>query len=94
MRKAVSLAIAWAAFLAAAQVLNPGPVAAQSALAFDERVGEVEGWRIGYSKALAGSFAAATFTDQTTVWLGYGSKLQFYIAFTNAGWRSIKPGNS
>lgn len=94
MRRAVLLAIASAATAATATGSIPGSAAAQSAIAFDERVGEVEGWRIGYSKALAGCFAAATFTDRTTVWLGYGSKIQFYIAFTNVNWRSIEPGNT
>ncbi len=74
-------------------LLNPS-ARAQSALAFDEQVGSVEGWQIGYSKGLAGCFAAATFSDETTIWLGYGSKLEFYIAFTNAKWQSIQAGNT
>ena len=92
MRRTVSLAAAL--LTAAASVVTTGrlPARAQPAPGFDERVGEVDGWHIGYSKSLAGCFAAATFTDQTTVWLGYGSKVQFYIAFTNAGWRSIETG--
>jgi S1-C subfamily serine protease len=92
----VSLGIRGLAVVAAAGacMISPSQAQAQAALAFDERVGEVEGWRIGYSKALAGCFAAATFTDKTTVWLGYGAKLQFYLAFTNTGWRSIETGKT
>ncbi|MFZ4809180.1 MAG: S1C family serine protease [Hyphomicrobiaceae bacterium] len=68
--------------------------AAQGALTFDESVAEVEGWRIGYSKGLAGCFAAATFTDKTTIWIGYGVDVEFYVAFTNPNWRSIEKGKT
>lgn len=68
------------------------PAAAQGPLSFDETVGEVNGWRIGYSRGFAGCFANAQFVDGTTIWIGYAAKLEFYIAFTNAAWKSIQPG--
>lgn len=66
------------------------PARAQMPLAHDERVGEVQGWKIGYSRGLDGCLTSATFTDQTTIWLGFSPKIEFYIAFTNPNWRSIE----
>ncbi len=75
-------------------VLVTVPARAQGALSFDEQLGSVQGWRVGYSKGLAGCFASASFTDGTSIWIGYGVKLQFYIAFTNAKWRNIETGKT
>lgn len=70
------------------------PASAQIPLRYDETVGEVDGWQIGYSKGFAGCFASATFTDKTTIWIGFAPKLEFYIAFTNPKWTSIERGKT
>lgn len=70
------------------------PARAQLPLSVDEVVGEVSGWRIAYSKGFAGCFTTATFVDQTTVSIGYGARVKFFIAFTNPAWRSIEPGKT
>jgi hypothetical protein len=77
-------------------VVAAGATAARAdmPLAHDERVGEVAGWKIGYSRGLSGCLTSATFTDQTTIWLGFSPKLEFYIAFTNLNWRSIEKNKS
>lgn len=67
---------------------------AQVPLAIDEKVGSTQGWAIGYSRALQGCLARATYTDGTSVWVGFGTKLQFYIAFTNPAWQSVEVGKS
>ncbi len=70
------------------------PVRAQGMLSIDERLGEVSGWTVGYSKGFAGCFATAAFTDNTSIWIGYSPKLEFYIAFTNPGWKSVQTGKT
>lgn len=70
------------------------PAAAQIPLAIDAGATEAEGWAVGYNNALQGCLAKATYQDDTTVWIGYSGKLQFYVAFTNPAWRSIEAGKS
>ena len=54
---------------------------------------KIGGWTIGYSDTLDGCLAAATYRDQTTIWLGLGgSQLGAYLAFTNPSWRWIEVG--
>lgn len=69
-----------------------GPARAQSAIPIDERVGEVGGWKIGYTRSLAGCVAQSTFTDDTTVWIGFGASIEAYIALSNPAWRSLENG--
>lgn len=87
-------AFAMAPILVMAAVATSQPVRAQLPLSVDEAVGEVSGWRIAYSKGFAGCFTTATFVDQTTVSIGYGARVKFFIAFTNPAWRSIEPGKT
>lgn len=69
------------------------PAAAQTLIPLDERVGETNGWRVGYSKAFAGCLAYTSFTDDTTVWIGFGAEIEFYIALSNPAWRSLEKGS-
>ena len=86
-----------AAALAAA-LLSSSPVLASSAaptLAVDKSFGKVAGWSIGYSQSAGGCLAAARYGDGTTVWFGFGgARNNAYLAFTNARWRSVEPGQS
>jgi S1-C subfamily serine protease len=66
------------------------PAAALAELNLDKRFGEVKGWKIGFSEAVDGCVASATYKDQTTVWIGFSGP-DAYIAFTNPRWRSIQP---
>jgi serine protease Do len=86
--------IGWLAVAVLAGALPAAPARAQGTLTVDERVGEVSGWTIGYSKGFAGCFATAAFTDNTSIWIGYAPKLEFYIAFTNPGWQSVQRGKT
>src|SRR5215813_2864958 len=66
--------------------------AAADTLNLDRVFGEVKGWKIGFSEALGGCAAAATFQDETTVWVGFGGhEGSAYVAFSNPGWKSIQP---
>jgi len=73
----------------AATIFAPGPVRAE--LNIDKSFGDVSGWTIGFSESVGGCLAAATYRDETTIWLGFtGRKNSAYIAFTNPKWRSIE----
>ena len=86
-----------AAVLTAA-LLSATPAFASSAaptLTVDKSFGKVAGWSIGYSGSAGGCLAAARYGDGTTVWFGFGgARNNAYLAFTNARWRSIEPGQS
>ncbi len=88
VRPKVRSALVLATLLAAASA----PAHGQSTLALDERTGNVSGWSIGYSKGLAGCVATTSFTDQTSIWIGYSGHFEFYIAFMNSKWQSLKVG--
>lgn len=64
-------------------------------ITIDHVLGKVAGWSIGYSASLDACLAAAVFRDGTTVWLGISrGSGQAFLAFSNAKWRSIEPGQS
>ncbi len=68
---------------------------AQEKLGMDERIGNSEGWSIGYNKSLNGCLASETFSDATTFWLGIdGRDHTFFLALTNPNWQSIEPGKA
>lgn len=72
----------------------PAPRAATAApvLGVDKTIGKVSGWSIGVSRSTDGCLAAATYEDQTTVWMGFnGERDEAFLAFTNPKWRSIEP---
>lgn len=81
-----------ALFLALSFIAVTMPARAQSTLALDERTASVSGWNVGYSKGLAGCVATTSFTDQTSIWIGYSGHFEFYIAFMNPKWQSLNPG--
>lgn len=63
-------------------------------LTVDRSFGKAAGWSIGYSEALGGCLAAATFGDGTTIWFGLSAvRGNAYLAFTNPKWRSINAGD-
>jgi serine protease Do len=70
------------------------PGARASGLNIDHPYGDkIGGWTIGYSDTFEGCLAAATYVDQTTMWLGLGGdRLGAYLAFTNPSWRWIEVG--
>jgi serine protease Do len=63
-------------------------------LTIDESEGSVKGWAIGYSRGFAGCLGYSRFTDETTVWFGYSTKQQYFIAMTNPKWYALKPGRN
>jgi serine protease Do len=67
---------------------------AQTMLTIDESEGNVQGWRVGYSRGLAGCLAYSRFTDQTTVWFGYSVSQEYFIALTNPGWGALQSGTN
>lgn len=72
-----------------------GPVSAAPVLGVDKSLGKVEGWSLGTNKSINGCLIAATYQDQTTVWIGFdGSKDEAFLAFTNPRWKSIAAGVS
>ena len=69
------------------------PAAALPSLGVDKSLGKVAGWSIGINKSLGGCLAAATYQDETTVWIGVnGEKGEAFLAFTNPKWKSIEVG--
>lgn len=66
------------------------PAAAEGGLAIEKLFGTVRGWQVGFSSSVGGCVAAATYRDETTVWIGFGDESSPYIAFTNPKWRSIQ----
>jgi S1-C subfamily serine protease len=67
-------------------------VAEAKELNIDRKLGSVEGWSYGYSERIGGCVASATFSDQTTVWLGVAEKDRYFFALTNPNWQSIEEG--
>lgn len=85
--------IAAAAIVLAA--LLPGAASAGPVLGVDKSVGKVSGWSIGVSNATNGCLAAATYQDETTVWMGFdGEKDEAFVAVTNPRWKSIEADRS
>ncbi|WP_342149675.1 serine protease [Methylorubrum sp. SB2] len=79
------------ALAAAFGLLFAGAAQAGPVLNIDKSIEKVSGWSIGVSKALNGCLAAATYQDQTTVWMGFdGDKDEAFLAFTNPRWKSIE----
>ncbi|SFK85803.1 S1C family serine protease [Methylorubrum salsuginis] len=80
------------AIAAALGLLVAGAAQAGPVLSVDKSIEKVAGWSIGVSKALNGCLAAATYQDETTVWMGFdGDKDEAFLAFTNPRWKSIEP---
>ncbi|MEP9376542.1 serine protease [Aquabacter sp. CN5-332] len=71
----------------------PRAEAAPPALVVDKLIDKVEGWSIGFSEGMGGCLAAATYRDQTTIWVGFGGKGDdAYFAVTNPKWGALEPG--
>jgi S1-C subfamily serine protease len=71
---------------------GPRDATAGPMLSVDKTIGKVSGWSIGVSRSMGGCLAAATYQDETTVWMGFdGDKDEAFLAFTNPKWRSIEP---
>lgn len=67
--------------------------AASPRLVVDKLIERVSGWSIGFSKGMGGCLAAATYQDQTTVWIGFGGKGDAaYFAVTNPKWAALETG--
>ncbi|KAB7785242.1 S1C family serine protease [Methylorubrum populi] len=91
VRRRLCGGLAALAFMASATALaSPAP----PNLTVDKSFGKTAGWSIGYSEALGGCLAAATFGDGTTIWFGLSAvRGNAYLAFTNPKWRSIAAGD-
>ncbi|WP_336489981.1 S1C family serine protease [Methylobacterium nigriterrae] len=84
-------ALLGAAGLALYCVMPLRVASAAPVLSIDRSLGKVSGWSLGMSKSLNGCVAAATYQDETTVWMGFeGDKDEAFLAFTNPRWRSIE----
>lgn len=71
-----------------------GGAAAQRALALDDDISTVRGWEVGYSRGVNGCLATASFTDGTSVWVGFSQKFGAFIAFANDKWQSVEASRS
>jgi S1-C subfamily serine protease len=62
-------------------------------LAIDQKLASVDEWTIGYNQSTSGCIAAASYSDDTTFWLGFDGEHQaVYMAVTNPNWSSIEQG--
>lgn len=81
------------AALASAAALPALAAPAPLVIKVDKSFGKTAGWSVGYSENLNGCLAAATYNDETTVWLGYnGQRDVAYVGFTNPKWRALEVG--
>jgi serine protease Do len=53
---------------------------------------KIQGWTIGPTSASDGCVGATTYRDGTTVWIGFDSTGQGFLAFSSANWPSIAAG--
>jgi len=66
---------------------------AQYKLEIDEKITVVDAWTVGYNKAGSSCLATATYSDDTTVWIGMDSDDgDVYLGLTNPNWTSIQDG--
>ena len=68
------------------------PAHAQPSLSLGPTSFNVRGWTVGANTNAGGCLAVASYTGDTTLWIGFDKSSEALIAFTNPNWKSIQPG--
>ncbi len=71
---------------------SSGTLSAQPSLSLGPTSFNVRGWTVGANTNAGGCLAVASYTGDTTLWIGFDKSSEALIAFTNPNWKSIQPG--